>query len=101
MILLQHLFYIATLLSPHPFKIYLRAGDPGYRSTWHRFHVHARYEALQHRDRDSPVHSHRFIPCISLIVLWRMSEKATKSLREAGFHVGFLGASLSQFRRNS
>ena len=41
------------------------------------------------------------IPCIGLLVLWRMSEKATRMLRDAGYHVGFLGARLSEFRNAS
>jgi DNA-directed RNA polymerase subunit RPC12/RpoP len=36
------------------------------------------------------------IPLINLVVLWRMSGKATTILKEAGHHVGFLGARLSE-----
>jgi len=38
-----------------------------------------------------------FIPFVNLIVLWRMSVKATRILTDAGHHVGFLGARLSDF----
>ena len=38
------------------------------------------------------------LPCIGLIVLWRMSAKATRTLTEAGYDVGFLGANLADFR---
>ena len=33
-----------------------------------------------------------FIPCVSLIALLLLSDKATKQLRQAGIKVGFLGA---------
>ena len=38
-----------------------------------------------------------FIPLINLIAMLLLSSQATKALREAGFQVGFLGASASQF----
>jgi hypothetical protein len=37
------------------------------------------------------------IPCLGLIILLTMNGKATAVLREAGHHVGFLGADLSEF----
>jgi len=37
------------------------------------------------------------MPLINLLVLWRMSAKATSILEDAGHHVGFLGARLSEF----
>jgi hypothetical protein len=37
------------------------------------------------------------IPCIGLIVLLIVNQKATKILRENGHEVGFLGADLSKF----
>jgi hypothetical protein len=37
------------------------------------------------------------IPCVSLIVLLSMNGKATTMLRDAGHHVGFMGANLAEF----
>jgi DNA-directed RNA polymerase subunit RPC12/RpoP len=37
------------------------------------------------------------LPLISLVVLWMMSGKATRILKDAGHDVGFLGARLSEF----
>lgn len=37
------------------------------------------------------------IPCINLLVLLSMNGKATTILREAGHHVGFMGANLAEF----
>ncbi|HZZ81823.1 MAG TPA: hypothetical protein VFE62_25205 [Gemmataceae bacterium] len=38
------------------------------------------------------------IPCVGLIVLLVINGAATSTLRQYGYHVGFLGADLSQFR---
>ena len=38
-----------------------------------------------------------FIPLVGLIILLIVNTKATRTLREGGFRVGFFGASLSQF----
>jgi hypothetical protein len=99
-ILLQIIFYIATLLSPPPYKTYLAlatlaTGLPGI------VFMFMLAMKLYSTVTGILLCILMFLPCISLIVLWRMSEKATKVLQEAGFHVGFLGANLSQFRRNS
>jgi hypothetical protein len=37
------------------------------------------------------------VPCIGLIYMLRMNQKATAFLRGNGINVGFLGANLSQF----
>ena len=39
-----------------------------------------------------------FIPCLGLFILLMVNGKATGILRRNGYQVGFLGASLSQFR---
>jgi hypothetical protein len=37
------------------------------------------------------------IPCLNLIALLVVSNKATRLLKDKGYNVGFLGADLSQF----
>src|SRR5207249_7556152 len=39
------------------------------------------------------------IPCVGLIALLVVNSKATSTLQRAGFRVGFLGATLSDFDR--
>jgi hypothetical protein len=39
------------------------------------------------------------IPCIGLLVLLMINDKATKILRQNGYKVGFLGADMSQFSK--
>jgi hypothetical protein len=38
-----------------------------------------------------------FVPCVGLITLLVVNGKATNILRDKGYHVGFLGADLSDF----
>ena len=38
-----------------------------------------------------------FVPLLGLIILFSMSGKATRLLRDRGHHVGLLGAKLSDF----
>jgi DNA-directed RNA polymerase subunit RPC12/RpoP len=38
-----------------------------------------------------------FVPCLGLLILLVVNQKATSVLQEHGYQVGFLGASLSQF----
>ena len=39
-----------------------------------------------------------FVPCFNIIILFGVSQMATKQLRDNGIRVGFLGASMSQFK---
>jgi DNA-directed RNA polymerase subunit RPC12/RpoP len=95
-ILLQIVLYIGAFLTPPQFRLvplgaWMIAGLVG---TVFTFMLAIRlYNALL----GILLSVLTLIPLINLVVLWTMSGKATKVLRDAGHHVGFLGARLSEF----